>query len=156
MARFDLRVYLRTQQQETYRACIIHGPPMGHKTALARRMRDVLGAHLLDLQARFAADAELAARIDRFRPRDLETLLLELEASPAIVVVDNCDFLLNTWSNARRQEFLVMVERRLKSPGLTDKTFVFMLQTDGALTSQEMLNSRRQPRVLRLDMFHAL
>lgn len=156
MARYDLRSYLRTQQQETYRACIIHAPAMGHKTALARRIHEVLGAHLLDLQARFAADTELAARIDRYRPHDLETLLLELEVPAEIVVVDNCDFLLNTWSNARRQEFLAVVERRLKSPGRTGKTFVFMLQTDGVLVSQEMLNSHRQPRVLRLDMFRAL
>jgi len=53
VTKYDLCQYLITQGQETFRACIIHAPAMGHKTALARRIRDVLGAYLLDLQAYF-------------------------------------------------------------------------------------------------------
>ena len=76
MSKYDLRKYLAGQGQETFRACIIHAPAMSHKTELGRRIRDALGAYLLDLQAYFLEHPELAERIDRFRPGDLEKLLL--------------------------------------------------------------------------------
>lgn len=156
MAEYDLRRYLATQAHETYRACIIHAPAMGGKTRLAERMRDVLGAYLFDLQAHFVGDRQLATRIDRYRPKDLETLLLGLSVAESVVVVDNIDFLLNTWTPAQRQEFIGMVEHRLKSPGVTDKVFVFMVQSEPALVGHELRNTRGQPRIAPLEAFYAL
>ena len=148
--------YVDTQATESYRAFIIHGPAMSGKTLLARRMRDVLGAYILDLQAHFAGDADLCARIDRYRPRDLERLLLALDVPESLVVVDNMDFLINTWTPRHTQEFVAMVDHRLRSPGDTDKTFVFLIQTDPAIVRQELTNTRGQPRILPIDAFYAL
>jgi len=156
VAEYDLRQYLATQGQETFRACIIHAPAMSHKTELARRIRDVLGAYLLDLQVYFVEHPELAGRIDRFRPRDLEKLLLTLDVPEDIVVVDNVDFLLNTWTRRHLDEFVGMTDLRLKSPGVTDKTFVFIVQTKPAIIKHGLKNTRGQPRILPLDAFHAL
>lgn len=156
MTKYNLRQYLATQAQETFRACIIHAPAMSHKTELARRLRDVLGAYLLDLQAHFLEHLELAERIDRFRPDDLEKLLLKLDVPEHIVVVDNIDFLLNSWTKRHLDEFVAMVDLRLKSPGVTDKTFVFMVQTNLVITGRELQNTRGQPRILPLDAFYAL
>ncbi len=156
MAEYDLREYLRTQQQETFRACIIHAPALSHKTATARRMREVLGAYLWDLQEHFVNHAELARGINDFRPRDLEKLLLELETPAQIIVVDNVDFLLHTWTPRQRREFGDMVDLRLKSPGVTSKTFVFMIQTDPTIVRRDLRNTRGQPRILPLDAFFAL
>jgi hypothetical protein len=152
----DLRRYLITQGQERYRACIIHAPAMGHKTELARRIRDVLGAYLLDLQAYFLEHPNLAAKIDRFGPDDLESLLLRLQVAPRLVVVDNLDFLLNTWSRARLEQFVAMVDVRLVSPDVTDKTFVFFVQTRPEIVSRQLTNTRGQPRILPLDAFQPL
>lgn len=156
MARYDLREYLTTRGQETYRACIIYAPAMSHKTELARRIRDVLGAHLLDLQAYFVEHRELAGRIDRFRPDDLERLLLGLEVPESIVVVDNPDFLLNTWTRQQLGRFVAMIDLRLKSPGVTDKTFVFVIQDHPVIVRNELKNTRGQPRILPRDAFYAL
>ena len=156
MAEYDLRQYLVTQGHETFRAFIIHAPAMSHKTQLARRIRDVLGAYLLDLQAYFLEHPELAERIDRFRPDDLEELLLGLDVGPSIVVVDNVDFLLNTWTSQQMDEFVALVDLRLKSPGVTDKTFVFILQTNPNILRHTLRNTRGQPRILPRDAFYAL
>jgi hypothetical protein len=156
VTKVDLREYLATQGQERRRAFILHAPAMEHKTALARRMRDLLGAYLLDLQAHFLEHPELAERVDRFRPRDLEELLLGLDVPQKVVVVDNVDFLLNTWTNKRLGEFVGMVDLRLKSPDTTDKTFVFVVQTNPVLLRHELKNSRGQPRILPRDAFYAL
>ena len=156
MSKYDLRQYLASQGQETFRACIIHAPAMSHKTELGRRIRDALGAYQLDLQAYFLEHPELAERIDRFRPGDLEKLLLKLDVSESIVVVDNVDFLLNTWTRRHLEEFVAMVDLRLKSPGVTDKTFVFMVQSNPVILKHEVTNTRSQPRILPCDAFYAL
>ncbi len=156
MTRLKLPDYVATQATESYRAFIIHGPAMSGKTRLARRMRDVLGAHVLDLQAHFVGDPDLCARIDRYRPRDLERMLLTLDVPASLVVVDNLDFLLNTWTPRHKREFAAMVDHRLRSPGVTDKTFVFLIQTDPVIVRHEMTNTRGQPRILPIDAFYAL
>ena len=155
MAKYNLQQYLVTQSQETYRACVIHAPAMGNKTATARRVRDRLDAYLLDLQAYFLERPDLAAGIDCFRPADLEALLRALDVPQALVVVDNLDFLLNTWTRGQVDEFLSMVESRFKSPGDTDKTFVFFLQPHPDVVGHALHNTRGQPRILPLDAFYA-
>jgi len=156
MARLNLSEYVKGQITERYRAFIIHGPAMSGKTRLARRMRDVLGAYVLDLQAHFVADSDLCARIDRYRPRDFERLLLALQVPESLVVVDNLDFLINTWTSRHKREFVAMVDHRLHSPTVTDKTFVFLIQTDPVIVRHELSNTRGQPRILPIDTLHAL
>ena len=156
MTRLKLPDYIAIQSTESYRAFIIHGPAMSGKTRLARRMRDVLGAHVLDLQAHFVAHPDLCARIDRYRPRDLERLLLALDVPGPLVVVDNLDFLLNTWSPRHKREFVAMVDQRLRSPGVTDETFAFLIQTDPVIVRHKLTNTRGQPRILPIDAFYAL
>lgn len=156
MPDYHLGEYLRTQQQETFRACIIHAPAMSGKTTLARRIREVMGAYLFDVQREFLAHTERCTNIDRFRPLDLEQLLLGLAVAPPIIVVDNFDFLLLTWRPTLQREFVNMVERRLKSPGVTDKTFIFFVQSDPVICGRELKNTRGQPRILPLNALYAL
>lgn len=156
MTRLKLPDYIAIQATESYRAFIIHGPAMSGKTRLARRMRDVLGAYVLDLQAHFVAHPDLCARIDRYRPRDLERLLLALDVPESLVVVDNLDFLLNTWSPRHKREFVAMVDQRLRSPGVTDETFAFLIQTDPLIVRHKFTNTRGQLRILPIDAFYAL
>ena len=156
MTRLKLPDYVATQATESYRAFIIHGPAMSGKTRLARRMADALGAYVLDLQAHFVAHPDLCARIDRYRPHDLEKLLLALDVPESLVVIDNMDFLINTWSPKHRRGFVAMMDKRLRSPGDTDKTFVFLIQTDPLIVRHELSNTRGQPRILPIDAFYAL
>ena len=156
MTRLKLPDYIATQATESYRAFVIHGPAMSGKTRLARRMADALDAYVLDLQAHFVADPDLCARIDRYRSRDLERLLLALDVPESLVVVDNLDFLLNTWSPRHKREFVAMIDHRLRSPRDTDKTFVFLIQTDPVIVRHELTNTRGQPRILPIDAFYAL
>lgn len=153
---YDPREYLRTQRQETYRACIVHAPAMRGKTAWGRRLRDQLGAYLFDLQQHFAERPEPASEIDLFEPEDLERILLQLEIPETVVVVDNMDFLLNVWTPAAQEHFLGIVERRFKSPGVTDKVFVFLVQDHPHLLRRSITNSRGQARVVPLQQFAAL
>ena len=156
MPQFHLREYVATQATESYRAFIIHGPAMSGKTRLARRAAAVLDAHVLDLQAYFVARPDLCARIDRYRPTDLEQLLRTLDTPATLVVIDNADFLLNVWTPHHKHTFVAMIERRLRSPSDTERTFCFLIQTDPIITRHQLTNTHGQPRVLPLDAFYAL
>jgi len=156
VTRLKLPDYIAIQATESYRAFIIHGPAMSGKTRLAQRLQDVLGAYILDLQARFLDDPDLCARLDRYRPQDLEQMLLALDVTASLVVVDNLDFLLNTWTAHHKREFVAIVDHRLRSPSVTNKTFIFLIQTDPAIVRQELTNTRGQPRILPMEAFFAL
>ena len=145
MTRLNLPDFIATQATERYRAFIVHGPAMSGKTRLAHRLRDVLGAYVLDLQAHFVG-----------LPRDLERMLLALDVPESLVVVDNPDFLINTWTSRHKREFVAMVDRRLHSPTVTDKTFAFLIQTDPVIVRRELTNTRGQLRILPIDAFYAL
>ena len=74
----------------------------------------------------------------------------------SLVVVDNPDFLLNTWTAGHKREFVALVDRRLQSPTVTDKTFAFLIQTDPQIVRHTLTNTRGQSRILPLDAFYAL
>jgi hypothetical protein len=156
MASIDLREYLKIQAQETCRAFIIHAPAMAGKTGLAHRMERILGSYRLDLQKLFISNKKLAAQVDQFRPRDLERILLNIDVPQNVVVIDNIDFILILWTQRRKQEFMNMVDLRLKSPDVTTKTFVFMVQDDLDLLNYRFTYNQRQPRKLPLHSIKAL
>ncbi len=156
MPDIDLRQYLNLQAQETCRAFIIHAPAMAGKTELARRMEKNLGVYRFDLQEYFIANNGLAAQIDRFRPRDLETLLLGLRVPQSVIVVDNLDFILIVWTPQMKREFMDMVSLRLKSPDITTKTFVFLVQDDPSIINYHFTLTQRQPRILPLQAIKAI
>jgi len=156
MPDYDLRQYLNIQAQETCRAFIIFAPAMAGKTALAQRMETLLGVYRFDLQAHFLDHPDLVARIDRFRPRDLEGLLLGLAVSQNVIIVDNLDFLLNIWTPQMKREFMAMVDLRLKSPDVTSKTFIIFVQDDPVITNYQFTLQQRQPRILPLQAFKAM
>lgn len=157
MTKFNPREYITTQKRETYRAFIIYESAMNHKTEWARQMRDKLGAHLLDLQQYFFERPDLAEKIDRFRPDDFEQTLLKLqkEITESVIVIDNMDFLLNLWSPKHQRYFVSMLAHRLKSPGPTNKTFIFIVQDHPTLIQSKLVNSRGHSRIVRLNEFEA-
>jgi hypothetical protein len=156
MPKIDLREYLRSQAQETCRAFVIHAPAMAGKTKLAQRMESILGVYRLDLQEYFSTNASLVSEIDRFRPKDLERLLLGLQVSEKVIVIDNIDFLLIVWTKRMKQEFMNMIDLRLKSPDITDKTFAFFVQDDSEIINYRFTFNQRQPRLLPLQSIKAL
>jgi hypothetical protein len=82
--------------------------------------------------------------------------LLAIQTDKECVLVDNPDILLNTWPPDEKNKFINWIEIQLRSPSVTKKTFMFMLQTDGAICNQQIENSSRQPRVVPLDHFNAI
>jgi len=73
-----------------------------------------------------------------------------------IVLIDNPDFLFNTWKSEDKQALLHWMKVQLRSPGDTEKTFIFFIQNDEILATAQFNNSYRQPRILPLNEFEAI
>lgn len=143
--------FLSRQSQESYRPFIVHGAAGSGKTSFAKRAVSKLGKiAYLDLLEYFIEKPDLA-RVDLFRPPDLRRLLVNFQCPEPVLLVDNLDFLLNTWSSADKRSFLDLVEHDLRSPGDTSKTIGFFIQSDPEITVRQMLNTRKESRVLALD-----
>ena len=150
--------YLDQQSQEDRRAFIVHGEAGCGKTRFARRLAEGRpGLFYLDLLAHALAAPAWPA-VNELDPRRLQSLLLGLASPPGAtaVLVDHADFLFNTWTAAEKQRLIDWLRLSLRSPGVTDKTFVFVIQTDGVLSAAGLENSKRLSRALHLSEFDAL
>jgi hypothetical protein len=148
--------YLNHQKAEDRRAFIIHYPAKSGKTCFARRVvetrRDV---HLLDLQEHFLNHPGLPP-VRQWDFKALRSLLLSLDVPQSVIIVDNPDFLFNTWSTEDKRALLDWVRVGLRSPAETEKIFIFMVQDDDLISTSNFSNSHGEPRVLAVNQFESV
>ena len=72
------------------------------------------------------------------------------------ILIDNPDFLFNIWKTEDKQALLHWMKVQLRSPGVTEKTFIFIIQSDEILATAQFNNSCGQPRILPLNEFEAI
>lgn len=148
--------YLNRQNNEDRRAFVIHYAAKSGKTDFARRIcKTHEDAYLLDLQSYFLDHPELPP-IQRCGLSTLKGILLSLESPERVLVVDNPDFLLNTWSGEDKRDFVTWLRIQLRSPADTEKTLVFLIQSDDVIATSDIRNSYGEPRVLALNEFRVL
>lgn len=148
--------YLSHQKSEDRRSFIIHYPANSGKSQFARRLQSTRSdIYYLDLLAYFIQHPSFAA-VAQFDFNKLRNLLLSLDAPQPVVLVDNPDFLLNTWNAAEKQALLDWVRVGLRSPADTEKIFVFIIQDDDVLATADFQNAYGEPRVLALNLFDAV
>ena len=148
----DLEALIDYQRSERYRSLLILTEPGRQHSQKAKRLAERTGARYLDLLDYFEVRPALCARIDRFGIEDLERLLLGLETSGEVVVVDRIDFLLNTWRDDQRESFVrLLLGRRLDTLERGAKLFVFFALDDVYLRQHELINTRGEDRILKLS-----
>jgi len=148
--------YLDQQSSEDKRAFIVHYPAKSGKTAFAKRAAaQRAGIYYLDLQEAFLKQPNLP-KITQCGFEFLKEYLLRLQLKEEFVLIDNPDFLFNTWKAEDKQALLHWMKAQLRSPGVTDKTFIFFIQSDEILAIAQFNNSCGQPRILPLNEFEAI
>ena len=148
--------YLNRQQNEDRRAFIIHYGAKSGKTRFARRICETRqDAYLLDLLAYFLEHPELPP-IQKCGFDTLKDLLLTLAVPQDVIVVDNPDFLFNTWSAEEKRACSTGCACSCALRASPKKTFVFVIQTDDIIAAADLHNSYGESRVLPLDAFDAL
>ena len=147
-------VFLNRQKTEDRRAFIICYKANSGKTTFAKQIAEARSdVYYLDLQA-YALN-----HMDTFNSLkflELKNFLLAFEAEESVILVDNPDFLINTWGQKDKDTFENWLKIQLRSPGMTDKTFVFFVQNDPFFEHLQLVNSRGEARVLPLNNFESL
>lgn len=147
--------FLSRQKHEDRQAFIIHFPGNSGKTAFARRICAAKPEIVyLDLLKSLAEIPDL--NIINFKNKELRNYLLgyRFPEDTQTVVVDQMDFLLNTWSDEEKKYFIEWLRVLLRTPSFTPYTFVFFLQDDRVICRQELVNKRGELRILPLNAFY--
>ncbi|MHB1463291.1 MAG: P-loop NTPase family protein [Armatimonadota bacterium] len=100
----DLKQLLHSQLSERYRAVFIQGPAACGKTGYAKRLATSLPAYYCDLLGEFV-QKEDQSTIDLFDTNKLLSRLKHQSTNHKILILDNADFLFNTWGDRARREF---------------------------------------------------
>ena len=160
--RLNLADLLSRQRLERYRAVVVIGEAACGKSDYARSLAHQAGAHYLDLLSLFAARPDLAERVASTRPDALIGVVSEQvrqdTGGSGIALIDNADFLLDTWTERDRRDFggrVLMLDDR-QCPVV----LCFFLQEDEALADLRTRDVRPPnhggPRVIRFESLQAL
>jgi cytidylate kinase len=145
----DLIQLINFQTKEQYRAVMILGPANCGKTRFAKLLAEKINAKYIDLLETFAEDENLSKSIDTFDVFCLKKYLLKLEAEATVIIIDNIDFLVNTWSEREKGEFLNLIDKLRSNE--TKKTFCFFVQKEDIFDSKYILNSRKESRIIHIN-----
>lgn len=119
--------------QERYKHFAIYGPPLQGKTKLAKHIAQMFGGTYIDLLDEFQKDPAKKNAIDIFGPSKLVDFIKELNtrvctlndeyssckgqdlllknSDGKLMVIDQMDFLINTWDDTQFREFLVFIDQ---------------------------------------------
>ena len=145
----DLPALIDFQTKEQYKAVMVLGPANSGKTKFAKLLAQKIKAKYLDLLDVFSNDESLSKNVDTFDISHLKKYLLNLTVNEAVVIVDNIDFLINTWSDREKGEFLNLVDKLRSNE--TKKTFCFFVQEEDIFGSKSIFNSRNESRIIHLN-----
>ncbi len=145
----DLVKLLDFQSKEQYRTILVLGLPGSGKTRYAKQLARVTKAKYIDLLDIFSKDMALSENIDLFNVVRLKKYLINLPISESVIIVDNIDFLLNTWNDHELSEFFNLVEKLRSNE--TTKTFCIFAQDLKILSAKQIYNSQNNSRVIALN-----
>jgi hypothetical protein len=152
----DFGKYLNHQKTEDTQAFIIHYPANSGKTAFSKKLAETRSdVHYVDMLDCFLKNPDLEP-INKFRFEKFRDFLLNYQVEQSVLIIDNPDFLLNTWRKSDKEALLNWIKIGLRSPGVTKKTIILMIQEDGFLSVAEIANSYGESRVLPLNTFGAI
>ncbi len=135
--------FIQTQLKERYKTFALYGPAMNGKSELAKKLADKTGVLYIDLLAEFVSNIDLSSNIDIFEPKDLKDYLRKLAFNGRLIIIDNIDFLINTWDNLNKEHFLNFIDKDEYKIA-----YCFILQELKILRESNIVNSLGQSRVL--------
>ncbi len=150
--------YLEKQKQEDRQAFIVHYPAFSGKTRYCKELAESNPSiYYVDLLDTYLGSTGLPEVVD-FNLAAFQKWILSLASPPSTqtLILDQGDFIFNTWSKETKGQFINWLKVSLRTPALTDKTLIFFIQTDGILSSSVLTNSQGESRILKLSEFDSL
>ena len=148
MNTINIESFVSRQSRERYRAFIVYGPSMSKKTYFAKQLATKLNGTHIDMLDE-AGRQPWGTRIDEFTPGAFKEWILNCKETNFLVVIDNIDFLINTWNETEKSEFLELVRMLNNTESLI--TFCFILQEDNFLKGRVFPNTFGDNRIIHIS-----
>ena len=153
----NMERFVHNLEGERFKNFIIHSSPLSGKSKYARQLANKSGGKYLDLLKRFAKDEELKNKIDVFDIESLEKLIIEEAKEKKILIVDNVEFLINTWGEGGYDKLLYLLFRTWDSfkPSYKTTLGVFLI-TNNRILNNEKHTSKGESLILLLNRLESL
>jgi hypothetical protein len=145
---------LFTERNSTF---IVHNGPLTGKSKYAKLFAEKSKGKYLDLLERFGEDTELKNRIDVFDIRDLENLLVKEAKDTKLLILDNVEFLLNTWDKDGYDLLFHLLTKNWDSFKISYRAVlgVFLI-TNRKILESELTTSKGDKRIFHLNELESL
>lgn len=153
----NLKEFTNSLSAERHRTFVVHNGPTTGKSKYARLFAEKSKGKYLDLLERFGKDTELKNRIDVFDIPDLENLLIKEAKDTNLLILDNVEFLLNTWDEDGYDLLFHLLAKNWDSFKASYRAVlgVFLI-TNRKILDLELITSKGGTRVFHLSRLESL
>lgn len=153
----NLKEFINNLSGERHKTFIVHSDPESGKPKYARLFAEKSKGKYLDLLERFGKDVELKNKIDVFDIRNLENLLVSEAEDTNLLILDNVEFLLNTWGGDGYDLLFHLLDKNWDSFKSSYRAVlgVFLINNQKVL-DLELKTSKGETRVFHLGRLESL
>lgn len=137
--------FLEAQFKERYKHFIIYSLPMTGRTTFGKRLSEEFDGYYLDVLSELKDNVEISKEIDTFYPDDFFKWIVKYENEKKFIVVDNIDFLINTWTEEQEEIFLNFIEK-----DQSKIVYLFLIQERKFLFKRSITNILGNNRIINL------
>lgn len=139
------RGILEEQFKERYKHFIIYSLPMTGRTAFGKKVSEEFDGYYLDVLSELKDNAAISKEIDTFYPNDFFKCIAKNSNRKKFIVVDNIDFLINTWREEQEEIFLNLIEK-----DQSNIVYLFLIQERKFLFKRSITNILGNNRIINL------
>lgn len=139
------RGVLEEQFKERYKHFIIYSLPMTGRTAFGKKISEEFDGYYLDVLSELKDYAAISKEIDTFYPNDFFKWIDKNSNRKKFIVVDNVDFLINTWREEQEEIFLNLIEK-----DQSNIVYLFLIQERKFLFKRSITNILGNNRIINL------
>lgn len=137
--------FLYEQIKERYKHFIIFSLPMTGKTKFGKKICEKYDGYYLDVLSEIKDNISIAKELDTFYPNDFLNWIARYNKKGKFIVVDNFDFLINTWREEQEEIFLNLIEKEQSSI-----VYCFIVEERKFLMKREITNLSGKKRIVNL------
>lgn len=150
----DLYKELKNQR---YFSIIIHSKPGTGLSEFAQKAAKKINANYVNLHSRFLDDEELSNKIQKFTDQDFHNFLVKETKNEKPIIVDNIDFLLDTWKKDEKKAFVNLFRRQWDTWNPTYKVpLIVFMESHPFISELNIEFDNSKPKIYKLSEFSAL
>lgn len=153
----NIEYFIKNLSSERYKTFIIHSGAKTGKSEYAKVLAKRVNGKYLDLLKTFKENPDLRSKIDVFGIKELENLLVHEGKKESTIILDNIEFLLNTWDKDNYDLLFNLIFKKWDSFKISYRPVlgVFLI-TNPKIFNLELRTSDGKSRVFHLNSLESL